>query len=68
MRYLIPLIITFLLYTLATYLVGTHPAWGIAVMVLGLASAMLTIGLVLFDNAPVGYQDKDGFHYGKPKQ
>lgn len=23
---------------------------------------------ITFHNAPVGYEDRDGFHYGEPKQ
>lgn len=66
MRYLLPLIITFLLFTLANALTPTHPTLGVIVLTLGLSAAAYTIAMVLIVRAPLGYQDETGFHKGTP--
>lgn len=36
----------------------------IALIIVGLTAIGLVIGLVAASNAPVGYQDEAGFHFG----
>ena len=64
----ITLLLTVVFLVTSTLLTNTCVIVSQTALVFGITTAILTLVAVFTSHAPIGYQDKNGFHYGKPKQ